>query len=314
MVQVNGALTGPISWSLNGSRQVSAYGTGIRSEGDRLGARLNYRYDPELSAFFTAGTESNNYSTVTKTNYSNAGFGGDWSPTDRTKLSASRERRSFGNSHAITFSHRTPLTAWRFTDSRNVTLLPNQAGSTSLGTYYDLFFSQLASSIPDPVARAQQVNTLLQQSSISPTALITSGFLTSRLSVQRRQELSFTLSGLRNTITYTLFQTDSQSLSAGGVSVADDFSRSALLKTRGFSSNFSHRVTPFTSLNLLSSWNHVSGSTAGLTTTQRVFNLNVSSRFTAKLNGTLGLRATTFDGSGNAYRENAVLGTITAQF
>lgn len=312
--QLNGTFTGPLSWSLNGSRQVIAYGSGIKNEADRLGSRLNYRYDAELSGFISLGTEANNYSTSGKTSYSNSGFGGEWSPTERTKLSASRERRSFGNSHSITFTHRTPLSAWRFTDSRSVTALPNQSSSTGLGTYYDLFNSQLASSVPDPVARAQQVNNLLQQSGISPNAVITQGFLTSRLTVQRRQDLSFTLNGLRNTVTYTLFQTDSQSLSAGGPSIADDFSRSALFKTRGMSSNFSHRLTPFSSLNMLSSWSRVSGAAGGLTSTQKTFNLNVSSRFSPKLNGTLGVRATIFDGSVNAYRENAIVGTVTAQF
>ncbi len=312
--QINGTFTGPLSWSLNGSRQVIAYGSGIKNEADRLGSRLNYRYDAELSAFISLGTEANNYSTAGKKSYSNAGFGGEWAPTDRTKLTASRERRSFGNSHSIAFTHRTPLSAWRFTDSRSVTALPNQSSSTGLGTYYDLFNSQLVSTVPDPVARAQQVNNLLLQSGIAPNAVITQGFLTSRLSVQRRQDLSFTLNGLRNTVTYTLFQTDSQTLSAGGASIADDFSRSASLKTRGMSSNFSHRLTPFSSLNMLSSWSRVSGSADGLTSVQKTFNINVSSRFSPKLNGTLGVRATIFDGSGNAYRENAVLGTVTAQF
>ena len=311
--QLNGALAGPFGWGVNGNRQVVTYGTGLKSEVEKLAARLNYRYDAELSGFVSIGTESNNYSTLSKTSYSNSGYGVNWSPSERTTLAVSRERRSFGNSHSISFSHRTPLSAWRFTDSRSATVLPNQSGSTGLGTYYDLYFSQLASTVPDPIARAQQVNTLLQQAGIAPTAAITNGFLSSRLSLQRRQELALTLNGLRNTVTYTLFQADSQTLSDAAPGIGDDFSRTSLLKTRGMSSNFSHRLTPFTSLNALSSWNRNSGLAGGLASTQKVFNVTVSSRLSAKMNASLGVRSVISEGA-SAYRENAVLGTITAQF
>ena len=313
--RVSAALAGPLSWRVDASRQATQYGAGTRNQADVLSGRLTYLYSPEISGFVTAGTDSNNYRTATAQSYTTSGFGMDWTPTERTRVSVSRERRFFGNSHAVSINHRLPLAAIRFSDTRNVTVLPNQSGATSNGTYYDLLFAQLGATIPDPVARGQEVARLLQQSGIASNAAITSGYLASRVSVQRRQDLSLVLNGLRNTVTYTLFQTASESAGAAAVtSVADDLSRSTLVRTSGISSNFSHRLSPLTSLNALSSWSRTTGSSDSLKTTQRLFNINVSTRFSQRLGGSLGLRMTISDGTGAAYRENAVLGTITAHF
>jgi uncharacterized protein (PEP-CTERM system associated) len=174
-----------------------------------------------------------------------------------------------------------------------------------------MLFAQLANSIPDPVARAQQVNAQLQQAGISPTAAVTAGFLTSQATVRRRQEFSLVLNGLRNTVTYTFFQSEQQSVRTTAV-VADDFSTATSIKQRGMSSNFSHRLTPLTTLNALSSVSRSDGNT-GQSTTSRVFNLNASTKIGIRTNASIGLRATRTDGV-TPYRENAMLATVTAQF
>ena len=312
--RLSGTFGGPLGWVADASSQTAQYGAATKSQSDRLTGRLTYRYDPELTVFVSAGTDSNNYSTSTQQSSTTSGYGGDWTPTERTRLTVTRERRSFGNSHSITFNHRLPLSAVRFTDSRSITTTPNQTGVASQGTYYDLYYSQLASSVPDPAQRAQQVLQLLQQAGISPTAAITNGYLTSRVSVQRRQELAVILNGLRNTATYTFFQTASESAGTAVAGAADDFSRSQVVRTVGMSSNFSHRLTPFTSINTLSSWTRSSGSLDSLKTTQKLFSVNVATRLTAKSSASFGLRSTVSEGATTAYRENAVFGTITAQF
>jgi uncharacterized protein (PEP-CTERM system associated) len=315
LATVSGVVSGPLGWTLDASSLTNAYSSGVKSEVRRAGGKLSYRFNPEYNAFVSAGAESNNYASANNQSYSNFGYGGDWTPSERTKLSLSRERRSFGDSHSISFSHRTPLTSWKFTDSRSATATPNQSAATGQGTYYDLLYSQLAATTPDPAARAQQVNSILQQSGIAPTAAITSGFLSSRVSIQRRQELSMVLNGLRNTATYTLFQTDSQSIGATTLTgVPDDFSRSTAIKTRGMSSNLSHRLTPVFSLNALSSWSRVSGMSTGLTSTQKLFNFNVSGKLSPRVTASVGLRRVVSEGDQAAYRENAVLGSLSAQF
>lgn len=300
-----------LGWSLDGTRQELAYSGGRRTDADSLRAFLTYRFDPQFQVRVSIGAESNNYSTPTMESRSTSGYGADWSPSERTQLSVFRERRFFGQGHTITFNHRRPLTVFRFTDTRDVSVLPNQMANTGLGTYYDMLFAQLANSIPDPVARAQQVNAQLQQAGISPNAAVTAGFLTSQATVRRRQELSLIINGLRNTVTYTLFQSDQRSVGTGG-GIVDDFAAATSIKQHGMSSNYAYRLSPLTSLNGFASMLRSDGDT-GQSTTSRVFNLNATTKIGIRTNASIGLRSTRTEGS-TPYRENAMLATVAAQF
>ena len=300
------------AWTADATRTTAVYSGGRDSRADLVRATLNYQFDRQFRLFVSLGAESNNYASTTAQSRPTFGYGGQWSPTERTQLLVTRERRTFGDSHSVTFSHRLPLTALRFSDTRNVNILPSQLSNTGQGTYYDLYFAQLAASIPDPVARAQQVNTLLQQAGIAPNAAVTNGFATSRVSVSRRQEFSVILNGARNTATYTFFQATSQTLGATA-SVADDFNVSPTVTTRGMSSNFSHRLSPLTSLNAFSSMSRTEG-TAGQSARQRLINVNVSTRLSPKATATVGFRATRSDNATLPYRENAVLATFVGTF
>jgi uncharacterized protein (PEP-CTERM system associated) len=303
-----------LSWALDANRQTSTFGSGVKSESDQIQARLKLRINPLFILTGSIGTETNNYATLAKESRATFGYGADWTPTERTQLSLFREHRFFGNGHTISFNHRMPLTAIRFTDSKSVvTSSPNTQASGPQGTYYDLLYSQLAASVPDPIQRSQQVLALLQQSGISPNATITNGFLAARVTVQRRQELSLVLNGLRNTATYTLFQSVVDSLGAA-TSGVDDFSTSPSVKQRGMSSNFSHRLSPLTALNAFSSWSRSEGASGGLNTTQRTFNVNVNTRISTRVSLSLGVRSIRAESTTTPYRENAVLGTLTAQY
>lgn len=122
------------------------------------------------------------------------------------------------------------------------------------------------------------------------------------------------LNGLRNTVTYTFFQSEQQSTSAGAAAGSgDDFSTSTTVKQRGMSSNLSHRLSPLTTLNMLSSVSKSDGSTAQ-STTSRVFNLNASTRLGVRTTGSVGLRSTRTEGGAIPYRENALLATVSATF
>ncbi len=301
-----------LGWSLEGSRQSIEYGGGRRSEADRARLFLSYQIDPQVKLNASAGLEANDYSSAEKRTRSNFGYGADWSPNERTRLSLFKERRFFGDGRNISFTHRWPLTALRFSDTRDVSVLPDQLTTASRGTYYDLLYSQLAGSIPDPQLRAQQVTTLLQQSGIAPNAVVTTGFLTSRATVRSRQELSLVINGLRNTVTYTMFQSEQSSISTatGGI---DDFSSNSTIRSSGLSSNLSHRVSASTSINLLSSQVRNSG-TSGQSTKLTTMNLSVSTRIGAKTSATMGVRASRSDGSIAPFRENALLGTLVTTF
>ncbi|HET6600063.1 MAG TPA: TIGR03016 family PEP-CTERM system-associated outer membrane protein, partial [Burkholderiaceae bacterium] len=181
---------GALGWSTQLSRTVVDYDGGARTEADVLRGVLDWNLTPELVLSAIGGTEANNYVSADKERHSLWGAGVKWRPSPRTDLSAEAQRRFFGNSHSILFTHRTARTVWSFTDVRDASTNTTPLFG-NLGTAYDLFFRQFASIEPNPILRQQLVNNFLLAHGISPTATATAQFLSSAVTLQRMQNLSF---------------------------------------------------------------------------------------------------------------------------
>lgn len=303
-----------LGWSADASQQNVDYSAGRPTESGRVSVGLTYAVTPQLSLSANGGRESNNFTSLNKQSSGINGVGVNWSPSQTTKFSATRDNRSFGSAHNVRFEHRTPRTAWSFTDSKGVSNTPNQTGIASLGSIYDLLFNQFSSREPDPIARAQLVNAYLQANGISPNAIVTSSFLASSLSLQRTQNLSFALLGIRDTITFIASRGESSRLDTISPPGQDDFDTSTLIRQRGFSVNYSHRLTPDYSLGVLASQQTTSGSTSGLDTTLRSLNVNVTGKVAKKATASVGARRVISSSSAKPYTETAVTGNLNVQF
>ena len=305
-----------LGWSLEASSQTVGYSTGRDNENDRLRGVLTYYIDPQFRVSLIGGRESNNYQSLNKESHTIKGAGFDWSPTERTQISASRENRFFGNSNSFSFTHRTEGSAWKYSESKDATVQTNQQSST-FGTNFDLYFSLYSSAIPDPVLRTAYVNALLAASGITPSALLQGGFLTNGVTLQHRRELSFALLGARNTVTFAASQSQSESLSQGagtGINLGAGFSNVQNIRQRTASVNWSHKLTALSSLT--GSYAHLNSrgtGTSSLETTQKMFNLNFTTQLGPQTNAGLGLRRVVVDGS-TSYTENALTGVLSHQF
>lgn len=302
-----------LGWSTDVSRQSVDYSAGRPTEVDRLNLGLSYLVTSQLSLFANAGREANNYTSFDKQSYATSGVGLSWSPSDTTRVSASRNHRSFGDAHSLSFDHRTARTAWRFSDTKDVSATPNQTGFASIGSIYDILFDQFASIEPNPVSRAQLVNAFLQVNGVNPNAVVVSSFLTSSLSLTRRQELSFALLGVRDTVTFLATRSESNRLDTLSTGV-DDFATSSLVRQRGFSVNYAHRLTPDYSLGVLVSQQNTSGDLTQQETTLRLLNVNLTGRVGKQATASLGLRHVISSGNAAPYIENAVIGSLNVQF
>ena len=302
-----------LGWSADVSRQRIDYSAGRPTEADRLSLGLSYSVTPQLNVFANAGSEANNYTSFDKQRHGTGGVGLNWSPSEASKVSASKDRRSFGDAHSLKFEHRTARTAWIFTDSKDVSATPSQTGIASLGAVYDLLYSQFASIEPNPVSRAQLVNAYLQANAISPNAAVISSFLTSAVSLQRRQDLSFALLGVRDTVTFISTRSESRRLDTLSTGV-DDLTTSSLVRQRGFSVNYAHRLTPDYSLGVLSSQQDTSGVSSLQDTTLRLFNVNVTGKVGRTAFASIGARRAVSSGNTTSYTETAVTGNLNVQF
>jgi uncharacterized protein (PEP-CTERM system associated) len=301
-----------LGWSADVSRQQVSYSAGRATEDDNYSLGLDYAVTPQVNVSVNGGQESNNYTSLDKQNYNTRSVGVNWSPSQNTKLSAVAGKRSFGNTHNLSFEHRTALTVWRYSDSKDVLINPTQSGLGSVGSVYDVYFSQFASVEPDPVARAALVNNYLAANGINPKAVVLSNFLTSGVSLQRRQDLSLALLGVRDTVTFFLSRTDSRRLDSITNSF-DSLSSASSVFQNGFSVNYSHRLTPDYSLGVLMSQQATAGDTAAQETTLKSFNVNVTGKVGKKAAASLGLRRVVSDGV-TPYTETAVTGNLNVQF
>ncbi len=305
-----------LGWSVALGRQSIGYGTGRVTESGSLTGQLLYAIQPKLNLSITAGQESNNYTSVDTQTYGTSGLGITWAPSEATTFSASRQTHSYGQSHTLSFDHRTTRTAWRFSDSQSVTATPSQPGSTNLGSAYDLYFAQFASVEPDLVKRAALVSNFLQANGISPATSVVSGFLTSAVSLQRRQDLSFTLLGVRDTVTFLASRSENSRLDTV-TGVTDDLSNASLIRQGGLSISYAHRLTPNAAMNILAAVQQSSSSspTAGLQeTNSKSINLSVSTKVGLRSSAVLSARHVVFDSTTTPYTESAISGTFNLQF
>jgi uncharacterized protein (PEP-CTERM system associated) len=303
-----------LAWNLSLSQMGTDYAKGRSTEDDAVQAVLTYLVTPQFNVYAIGGRESNNYLSVNKEAHGSGGWGFNWTPSDVTRVSASRESRYFGESHNVSLEHRTGRTVWKYSDVKDVSSTPSQGGAGSVGTLYDLLFLQFASIEPDPVKRAGLVNNFLQANGLSPNVNVVSGFLTSAVSLQRRQDLMFAIRGIRDTVTFSATQSETQRLDAVSTG-QDDLNNSGNIKQRGFSVNLAHRLTPESSVNALVSRQDAIGAVAAAAdTSTKSLLLNFSTRIGAQSSATLGARRVLFEGGTVPYSETAVTGSLNLQF
>lgn len=302
-----------LTWSADAAQQSTTFSAGRTTESDQIKLGVAYAVFPQLSVSVSGGQESDNFITADKRSSSTFGYGVSWIPSERARLSASREARQFGDSFSVVASYRTPRTTWQFTDSKSIASPVGQNGLVNLGSAFDVFFDQFASVEPDPIKRTVLVNNFLLANGLDPTSRVTSNFAVSAVSLLRRQDLSFSLLGIRDTVTFILTRSESSRLDTVS-SAVDSLSNSAVIRQSGLSLSYAHRLTPDSSVNVLALLQQSSDSLGLLDSNSRSVNLSFSTKLSAKSTAVVSGRRVIFESNANPYTESAITGTLNVQF
>lgn len=302
-----------LGWTAQASRQRVDFSSGRPTEADQLSVGLTYLVTPQFNVFANVGRESNDYTDLQKQTTSTNVLGLNWRPSERTTLQASRGKRSFGSTHDVSLEHRSARTVWRFSDGRDVLTTAGQNGFGVIGNVYDLFDAQFVSITPDPQARANLVDQFLQSNGIDPNTPVVGNFLTSAVSLQRRQNLSFALLGVRDTITFLYSRTLTNRLDSVSTSI-DSLTNASDVTQRGYSINYNHRLTPDYALAVQWSLQDTTGDVSVQDNTLRSIGLTVSGKIGRRTSTSLGLRRVVADSQTNPYTENALTGQLSVQF
>lgn len=301
-----------LNWALALDGMRGSPGSGRSTRTESATGSLDIRPDVDWRFGLTAGSERSDLSAVRSTTAPTYGASAQWTPTPRTQANASWNRHDYGNAHALTFQHRMARSVWRISDQQSVSQ-PGIQGLSGRRTNYELMFLQFEGLEPDPVRRDALVRAFLQSAGLSPDAISTAGYLTATSTLQRRQEMSFALQGVRSSLTFALSRSRSHRLDLNS-QAADDLDQSEHLTQRGFTLSMSHRLTPDDTATLGYTLQQSRGDAARQSSELRSLVANWSVRLGRRTSVQLGLRRTSFDSPIQPYRENALLANLLQQF
>jgi uncharacterized protein (PEP-CTERM system associated) len=217
-------------------------------------AILSYEVNPDLQVSARGGYEQNNYAVG---GYSGSiyGAGLDWRPTPRTILNGYLEHRFFGDSYRANFQHRTRLTGWRLTGSRDITTSAQQL-QLGTGIAADVVDAAFTSRIPDPAQRQQAVQQFLEQTGLPSILTQPLSYYNSQILLQDRVEGAFSLFGGRNSLVFTAYWSDQEPITGSGATLPALLGANLDYNQHGASASYTHQLTGTASLNFLALRNH----------------------------------------------------------
>lgn len=302
-----------LSWGLDFSYREARF-SDRRSEFDQLNVlSLSYAVTPELRATLRGNVENSNLTSIDDETHTGWGAGVHWRPSPRTNLMVDYDQRVFGSSHLYSLDYRTPRTVWAVSSRQGLSTGQSNSGRGVSTSPFNLLFTQFAAIEPDPVKRAQLVNAFLRANGIDPNASLNAGYLPNQVTLERRNEASMAWLGQRDTMVATVYQTESQNLQPSLLNPADPFSGGNVIRWRGASLTWSHRLTPRSTLSVSGLGQNSSESIGNQDTTLWSGMAMWSNQVAERVGVSLSARYQTQSGS-TSFDEAALLATLNMSF
>lgn len=279
--------TGLLAWSVSGQSQ-RFQGTGA-DNADRSSrrAQASLQINPADSLGFSifGGREKTDLSSVQGQQGAASIWGGGvrWIPHERLAIGVTSGKRFFGTEFAAALAYRRPLSAWRFTATRDVAYLGarTEAGATS--PFVGMLTELLRGSTPDAAAREAAARGRLRDA-IIPLALgAPTDALIARPFLNQRFEAMFLHTAIRDTLTFSAGYRKQTAFEAIQVPPVPSTFENTRQRNAGFI--WSHRLDRAVTLN----YNFQFFQTEGLQdllrqTIQRQHSLTASKRLSPSLN------------------------------
>lgn len=302
--------TGTIGWSADvADTRIDYDQTGREAGNRRLNLGLSYSPNPDWQFSARAGRESDTVRSIDSQSTDTWGVGVRWVPSPRTSINAQYDRRYFGNGHSIQASHRMVRGVVTYTDSRDVN---NGAVSERTLEYvrtYDSYFRILASAFPSapPAEVDALVRELLRAQGV---------FIGRAVSLQRRQDFSYALQGVRATVVLTAFRSTTSRLDQA-TSAGDDLTLADGLRQHGYSLSGNYTISPTSNVSLSYSSSSNSANNVlltGLQNSLKSLTASFSGRLATRVAYSLSARHTIFDSATTPYTENGGQVTLSVTF
>lgn len=250
---------GRVGWGLAYARSDNDYDNNPRNTAtqEAVRAMVSVTVTPQVRVRGIVGHESNDYEFGSREESEVVGVGFDWAPTERTRLSATTEKRVFGRGYDVRFSHRRAKSLWNLSFSRDIRNTAFAGDAAFADPAFLSLFNALEAAIPDPLEREAAVRRQLGFPPIGQR----STFITDAHFVNRDLSGSVSLIGARNVVTLMLQRSDRSRLGApDGLNPRDDFGLFADIESRSASIAWSHRLSGISSLTGVLLWTETEGS------------------------------------------------------
>lgn len=284
-------------------------------------ARPGIQIWPNLLLHARVGYERNNYASDRSGPIYGAGI--QWSPTPRTALNAFAEHRFFGTGYNVDLAHRTRLTVWRLTGSRDSRTYREQGLTLQPGLTDASLNEALIDRLPDNFERQQAIERILASAGLPPVIDSPFTFLSNQPYLSEHLRGSVALVARRNTATlYGFWQKNEPIVTTGAISsLPDVFVGVNNFTQRGAGVTISHTLSGTTTLTLDISRTKTTGELiAGAALrgfqpgTVDALRLSATRQITPKTYASAGARWVEFKGDLSDYTEHAVYISLQHHF
>ena len=308
-------MTGFLGWGFNLTDRTSdSSGSSRQLKQQTMRFTGMARAMPDLMLRLIVGAESNNYR-ASNQNSSIYGFGADWTPTPRTRVSATVEDRFFGTGYTVAADHRSSQMAYRISYGKDAS--STSSSMLSAMTLYDLLMLQYSSRFPDAAEREAFVRQVIatQAPGQADRIMAAQVVLTDTTFLDERLQVGATYNGQRNSISLAAFMSDRESLVDRDYAVGNDIRAGSQLRSIGVIANVAHQLTTLTSLSAsFSTSRSRNEGSVSQSAQSRALIASLSTKLAPKTSGMLSARRNQGTASGGDYTENAVFGNIVFQF
>jgi uncharacterized protein (PEP-CTERM system associated) len=311
-----------LGWGLNYNKQKIG-GLSTSGENEQYTGNLRYRVSSKFSLTGTSGYQKYSYTSITGNSagsFWSTGF--VWTPTERTNITANTGKAFFGTTYTIMASHRARRSTWSLNYNQNITTTRDQfliPATTNTANFLNQLWT---SNIPDPVMRQQTVDAFIRDNGLSASIFDPINVLTNQFFLQKRLQATVALSGTRNTVVFSMFhmlrepqtQRDTNSALFG----ANNFTLNNNTKQIGGNILLSHQISPLTNANIGAVY--IKSNILGTDQEDETKTLTaaLTRQIWTKLNGAVNFRhverTSNSTQNGAAYRENAIIASLTMRF
>ena len=320
----SGAAFDELGWGLSYLRQELDDSINGETSSQVASANLRYAVTPRMGLTATVGYDRYRFPTLGGGDSAgrNWSYGFDWTPSLRTKMSASLGRHFYGQTGAFSLVHRSRRTSWNvvyddgITTSREEFLLPS---TMDTGSLLDRLF---AATITDPLERRQAVAAYIQNAGLPPSLANDVNFLSNRYFHQRSLMGSMAFKLARTTGVLSLSRSERIALSSqasDSVLLGNQLSsRNDNVRQKGASATFDYRLNPLTNAVTAFSWSRSLSLTTGIEDTRRDFRIGLNRQLGRKLRATVDLQrrfgSIGFSGRTNGpYHEHSISASLSVQ-